>query len=145
MSTSNFHCHEKICWHEEAISRADATKSHGPTHEIVEKSIRMPDGSITVVFEHIKGKDKVTYSHKQHTKANMVGSHLSPYAMFISVINTKIVQWVAECMCPLKIVKDQGFECFMKTGRPGNYIPSPEMVSQDTKKNFAHCHVAVTG
>jgi hypothetical protein len=46
---------------------------------------------------------------------------------------------VAESMRPFKIVKDRGFVCLMKTGRPGYYIPSPETVSRDTKKVFARC------
>lgn len=48
---------------------ADAAKLHGAAREIVEKSMRMPDGSITAMFERLKGSGKVTYSHKQHTKA----------------------------------------------------------------------------
>lgn len=67
-STSNLHCHAKICWGERAVAGADAAKSHDTACEIVGKSLRMPDGSITAMFECVKGKGKVTYSHKQHTK-----------------------------------------------------------------------------
>lgn len=67
-STSNLHHHAKICWGEEAVAGADAAKSHGATREIVERSLEMPDGSLTAMFERVKGKGKVTYSHRQHTK-----------------------------------------------------------------------------
>jgi hypothetical protein len=59
--------------------------------------------------------------------------------MLTGLFSAEIVQWVAESMRPFKIVKDRGFVSLMKTGRPGYYIPSPETVSRDTKKVFAHC------
>ena len=140
-STSNLRRHAKICWGEEAVAGADAAKSHGAAREIVEKSSRMPDGSITAMFERVKGKGKVTYSHKQHTKTE---SRYAPIRcllihMLILVFSAEIVRWVAESMRPFKIVKDRGFQCLMKTGRPGYYIPSPETVSRDTKKVFVRC------
>jgi hypothetical protein len=139
-STSNLRRHAKICWGEEAIAGADAAKSHGAAHEIVEKSLGMPDGSITAMFERVKGKGKVTYSHKQHTRTESRYALIDlPIHMLISVISTEIVRWVAESMRPFKIVNDRGFQCLMKTGRPGLYIPSPETVSRDTKNVFARC------
>jgi len=54
-------------------------------------------------------------------------------------LNMEIIQWVAESMHPFAIVKDQGFQCLMKTGRLGLYIPLPKTVPQDTKKVFACC------
>ncbi len=63
-STSNLCCHAKICWGKEVVVGADAAKLHGAAHEIVEKSLRMQDGSITAMFKHVKGSGKVTYSHK---------------------------------------------------------------------------------
>ncbi|KAI0270918.1 hypothetical protein BGY98DRAFT_883170, partial [Russula aff. rugulosa BPL654] len=110
-STSNLRRHAKICWGEEAVAAADAAKLHGAAREVVEKSLGMPDGSITAMFERIKGNGIVTYSHKQHTKAE------ARYALDYF-----------PC-----------FVCLMKTGRPGYYIPSPETVSRDTKKVFARC------
>jgi len=68
-STSNLRRHAKICWGKEAVAAADAAKLHGAAREVVEKSLGMPDGSITAMFERIKGNGIVTYSHKQHTKA----------------------------------------------------------------------------
>jgi hypothetical protein len=67
-STSNLRCHVKICWGKEAIAGADAAKLHGAACKIIEKSLRMQDGSITAMFEHVKGNGKIAYSHKQHTK-----------------------------------------------------------------------------
>ena len=74
------------------MAGVDAVKSHGAAHEIIEKSLRMPDGSITAMFEHVKGRGKVMYSHKQHTKTESQYAliHLSIY-MFISIGSTEIV------------------------------------------------------
>jgi len=66
-STCNLRRHVKVCWGEEAVAGADAAKSHGAAREIVAKSLRMPDGSITAMFERVNGKGTVMYSHRQHT------------------------------------------------------------------------------
>ncbi|TFY61175.1 hypothetical protein EVG20_g7153 [Dentipellis fragilis] len=79
------------------------------------------DGSITAAFERSK-KGKVTYSHRQHTKAET---------------KAEIIRWVSESLRPFNIVSDRGFNCLMKTGRPGYYIPSPSTVSCDVKLVFA--------
>jgi len=50
---------------------------------------------------------------------------------------TEIVRWVSENLQPFKIVTDRGFNCLMKTGRPGHYIPSASTVSRDVKEAFA--------
>ncbi|KAG1723998.1 hypothetical protein EDD22DRAFT_982907 [Suillus occidentalis] len=75
----------------------------------------LKNGSITASFER-KGKGKVTYLHCQHTHG----------------------ETRAEI-----IVKDQGFQSLMKTGRPEYYIPSPSTISlakmlqeYDSKINF---------
>ena len=67
-STSNLRHHAKLCWGDEVVTGADATKSYGAAREIVGKSLGMPDGSITAMFERVNGNGKVTYSHRQHTK-----------------------------------------------------------------------------
>ncbi|TDL29001.1 hypothetical protein BD410DRAFT_695207, partial [Rickenella mellea] len=51
-------------------------------------------------------KGKVTYSHRPHTRTES------------------------------RIVDDRGFQCLMKTGRPGYYIPSAKTVSRDVKEVF---------
>ena len=65
---SNLRCHGKNCWGEKAIAAADATGLHGAACEIIDKSLRMLNGSIIAMFERVKGRGKVTYSHQQHTK-----------------------------------------------------------------------------
>jgi hypothetical protein len=42
-------------------------------------------------------------------------------------------------MRPFKIVKDRGFQCLMKTGRPNYYIPSMQTVSRDVRTVFVSC------
>jgi len=62
------------------MAGVDAVKSHGAAHEIIEKSLRMPDGSITAMFEHVKGRGKVMYSHKTTYQDRItVCSHSSLY------------------------------------------------------------------
>jgi hypothetical protein len=78
--------------------------------------------SITAAFER-KGRDKVTYSHRQHSKTEA---------------RAEIVQWVSESKRPFNIVKDRGFQSLMKTGRPHYYIPSPTTVSRNVKRVFAN-------
>ena len=58
-STGNLWKHAKICWGEEAVSAADNTKD-------VRASCEALGTSITAAFKQI-AKDKVTYSHHQHT------------------------------------------------------------------------------
>jgi len=65
---TNLCCHARVCWGEEALAGADATKSHHVTCEVVGKSLTMPNGSITTMFECVGGKGVVTYSYQQHTK-----------------------------------------------------------------------------
>ena len=48
----------------------------------------------------------------------------------------EIVHWVAESLQPFKIVKERGFQCLMKTGWPGYYIPSGMTVSWDVRLTF---------
>ena len=56
----------KMCWGEEAVSAADNTKDLDGAHTILAKSGLKKNRSITEAFDHI-GKEKVTYSHRQHT------------------------------------------------------------------------------
>jgi hypothetical protein len=48
-----------------------------------------------------------------------------------------MVRWVCEDLRPFQIVKDRGFRCLMKTGRPEIYIPSPETISRDVRLIYA--------
>ena len=63
-STSNLHKHAKICWGLDTVKAAMAVKSAPEAREILSKS---KDGSIAAAFQ-VKGKGKVTYSHRQHTQ-----------------------------------------------------------------------------
>jgi hypothetical protein len=51
-----------------------------------------------------------------------------------------MVRWVCEDLRPFQIVKDRGFRCLMKTGRPEIYIPSPEMISRDVRLIYTRTH-----
>lgn len=62
-STSNMHKHAKLCWGEETVQAANTVKSATEAREVLAKS---KDGSIAAAFA-VKGKGKVTYSHRQHT------------------------------------------------------------------------------
>ncbi|KAG2340504.1 hypothetical protein BDR05DRAFT_977330 [Suillus weaverae] len=84
-------------------------------------NIILQDGSITSSFKQ-KGKGKVTYMHHQHT---------------CTKTKAEIMKWVSESLRPFNIVKDHGFQCLMKTGRPEIYIPSPSTISQDICLVFA--------
>jgi hypothetical protein len=64
-STSNICKHAKICWGEEAVSAADNTRDVRAAREALSK-IKLVDSSITAAFKRV-AKDKVTYSHRQHT------------------------------------------------------------------------------
>ena len=54
-----------------------------------------------------------------------------------NVTRAEIVRWVAENSRPFAIVADRGFNCLMKTGRPGYYIPHQTTVSHNVKTVFA--------
>ncbi|KAF8500131.1 hypothetical protein F5888DRAFT_1598715, partial [Russula emetica] len=110
-STSNLRKHTLSCWGEASVKSITELSNIKDTWESVE-SVK-ETGFITASFER-KGKGKMTYSHRQHTKTET---------------KAEIVRWVSESLWPFSIVKDRGFICLMKTGRPEYYIPSPSSVS----------------
>jgi hypothetical protein len=120
-STGNLRKHAKKCWGDEVVASADKAKDAKEVRDTTIKGSLDPQ-SITAVFER-KGKGKVTYSHRQHTKTES---------------KAEIVRWVSESMRPFEIVEDRGFQCLMKTGRPEYYIPSRTTVSRDVKQVFAN-------
>ena len=65
-STSNLRKHAKICWTDEVVTHADATKDVKSAREAL-AGLKNVDISITAAFERV-AKSKVTYSHRQHTK-----------------------------------------------------------------------------
>lgn len=65
-STGNMRKHVKACWGEEILQTADQARNAEEVRgKIVKNFLR--NGSITTAFER-KGKGKVTYSHRQHTR-----------------------------------------------------------------------------
>ena len=113
--------HAKKCWGEEVVTSADNAKNANEVRATTVMGALNPQ-SITAAFEQ-KGKGKVNYSHRQHTKTEA---------------RAEIVRWVAESKRPFEIVADRGFQSLMKTGRPEYYIPSPTTVSRDVKKVFVN-------
>lgn len=65
-STSGLRRHAKKCWGDEAVEAADATKDLDSARLVLTKT-KLRDGTITAQFERIAGKEKITYSHRQHT------------------------------------------------------------------------------
>jgi hypothetical protein len=119
-STGNLRKHARLCWGDDILRAADACGNLESTREGINKSKKLTDGSIIAAFERT-GEGKVTYSHRQHDKAET---------------RAEIVRWVSESMRPFSIVGDRGFLCLMKTGRPEYYLPSEATVSRDVKKVF---------
>ena len=120
-STGNLRKHAKKCWGTEIVATADKAKTAKEVRDTTVKGYLDPQ-SITAAFER-KGKGKVTYSYRQHTKTEA---------------KAEIVRWVCESMRPFDIVQDRGFRSLMKTGRPEYYIPSRSTVSRDVKQVFVN-------
>ncbi|KAG1836176.1 hypothetical protein DFJ58DRAFT_669914, partial [Suillus subalutaceus] len=111
-STGNMRKHTCLCWGDDVLQAADQAKDADEVQKKIVGSV-LRNGSITASFER-KGKGKVTYSHRQHTRTET---------------KAEIVRWVAESLRPFEIVQDRGFQSLMKTGRPEYYLPSPSTVS----------------
>ncbi|KAG2746212.1 hypothetical protein P692DRAFT_20738596 [Suillus brevipes Sb2] len=118
-STGNMRKHVKSCWGEPALQAAMASGNTKAAREGPIKSL-LETGSITTSFAQ-KGKGKVTYSHRQHTRTET---------------RAEVVHWVSESLRPFEIVNDRGFNTLMKTGCPKYYLPSPSTVSRDVKQVF---------
>lgn len=65
-ATSNLRKHARKCWGEETVCLADTAKGPVEVRDKIAGAI-LKTGSITAAFER-KGKEKVTYAHRQHTK-----------------------------------------------------------------------------
>ena len=85
-STSNMRKHAKKCWGDEVVASVDKAKNAHEVHATTIKGALDPQ-SITAAFER-KGKGKVKYSHRQHTKTEA---------------RAEIVRWVAESKRPFKL------------------------------------------
>ena len=142
-SMGNLRKHAKVCWGEDAVAAADGMKDVKAAQEAL-GLMKNASGSITAVFNRI-GKDKITYSHRQHTKTEArYALHLFLKSLSYSLSSAKIVRWVAESKCPFQIVNDRGFRSLMKTGCPDYHISSAETVSRDVKKVFVHCRQRIS-
>jgi hypothetical protein len=102
------------------------------------------DGSITAVFER-KDREKVTYSHRQHTKTETRYVALHTCRPPVDLLDrTELVRWVSESNRPFNIVEDRAFQCLMRTGRPGYYLPSPSTISRDVRQVFARTRTRIS-
>jgi len=94
-----------------------------------------------------RGKEK-SPTHISNTQRLKQSKFLSITTLWMWLMtNTQkveIVWWVSESLQPFEIVKDCGFECLMKTGRPKYYIPSPSTVLCNVRLVFAQTckHIA---
>jgi len=61
--------HAKKCWGDDIVALADKAASANEVRQTTVKGALDPQ-SITAVFER-KGKGKVTYSYRQHTKTEL--------------------------------------------------------------------------
>ena len=95
-STGNLCKHAKICWGEEAVTAADNTKDVCAAREVL-GNMKSVDSSITAAFKRI-AKDKVTYSHHQHSTAEawQVASLPCQKNYLTKYYRGEIVHWVAE-------------------------------------------------
>jgi hypothetical protein len=66
-STGNMRKHVRSCWGAAVLEAAGQAKDAREVREKIVKSV-LRDGSITAAFER-KGKGNITYSNRQHTKA----------------------------------------------------------------------------
>ena len=66
-STGNMRKHAKVCWGDEVLKAADDAKNAEEVRTKIVASV-LRNRSITASFER-KGKGRVTYSHRQHTKS----------------------------------------------------------------------------
>jgi hypothetical protein len=65
-STSNLRRHAKVCWGDEAVSVADATRDVKVACDALANR-KERDGSITATFQCI-AKGSITYSHRPYTR-----------------------------------------------------------------------------
>ncbi|KIK75677.1 hypothetical protein PAXRUDRAFT_172069 [Paxillus rubicundulus Ve08.2h10] len=69
-STGNMWKHVRSCWGEDVLKTMSEAKDLEMAHDRVKKCTE--NGSVAVAFEQ-KGKGKVSYSHRQHTRAETKG------------------------------------------------------------------------
>ena len=136
-STSNLRRHALKCWGEDNVDAAHSRPAD-EVHEATKGG--SVSGSIMAAFKW-KGKGKVHYSHRQHTRTETRYVYKLTRGKSVTQWNVlnraEIVRWVAESSRLLNIVKDRRFQNLMKTGRPEYWLPSPSMSAHDVKLVFA--------
>lgn len=154
-STGNLGRHAKKCGGEAFVDILIAVDDSGKRKEMAEKYAR--DGTITVAVERT-GKGTVTYSSRMLTKEESRYAHtkyvlclsFSPLFIHLSkfhalttlniisiVRRIEAVKWCASSTRPFAILSDPGLHVFVKSGRPGAYIPHPTTISRNTKVVWA--------
>ena len=74
-STGNLRKHAKRCWGDDVVATADKATNANDVRRTTVKGALDPQ-SITAAFER-KGKGKVTFSHRQHTKTEARYVHVT--------------------------------------------------------------------
>lgn len=134
-STSDMRKHIKSCWGKDILKMVSEAARLDVARDVVKDCT--VNGSITKAFK-CKGKG-TTYSTRPHSAAETWYVYSLPGLVNLTRLHfsAEIVRWVAEKLQPYQIVSDRAFQCLMKTGRPGYYLPHPSTVSRDVKVMFA--------
>jgi hypothetical protein len=95
-STSNLRRHARICWSDEAVEAADATRDVKTAHTALQ-NLKSTNGSITAAFQRV-GEGKVLYSHRQHTKTEaryviLIYSSAKGSENYLAVQNLSVGSW----------------------------------------------------
>ena len=136
-STGNMRKHAKKCWGDDIVTSADKAPNANEVRSTTIKGYLDPS-SIKAAFER-RGKGKVSYLHRQHTRTETrYVTMRNVFKATLTICRAEIVRWVCESKRPFSIVDDRGFQCLMKTGRPSYYIPSKATVSRDVKQVFVN-------
>jgi hypothetical protein len=127
-----------MCWGDDVLRDADTCANLDSARDGLANATKRRDGSITAAFGR-KGKGKLTYSHRQHTKNEtrfVHDSQRSSNHISNGCIRAELIRWITENLRPFSIVSDRAFQSLMKTGRPSYYIPAASTVSRDVKRVF---------
>ncbi|KAH9045962.1 hypothetical protein EDB84DRAFT_1258221, partial [Lactarius hengduanensis] len=120
-STGNLHRHARGCWGVDVVAAADATRDGDAARAALVNHKKL-DGSIVAMFRRIRIKEEaVTYSHRQHTKAEA---------------RVEFVRWVCENTSPCPQLRSRAYARLIRTGRPNYYIPSAATLANDVKNVF---------
>ena len=142
-STGNLRKHAQLCWGDDTIKGANACADLKSACNGLAYATKLRDGSITMAFER-KGKGKLTFSLRQHTKAETRFVQPSLIRHTWWGIRAELIHWISKSLRPFTIVSDHTFQCLMKTGRPAYYIPSASTVACDVKQVYTNVRIRLT-